>query len=819
MADRERRSFDHLIPSASPPPSRERMSFRHLIPDGHAQQQENSRGSFADPLLQGFTMGLYDEGAGAVSGALSWLGGGDFNEAYDERSRQLRDDYDAYKERRPWAALGAEALGAAPTMLVPGGAMMRATTTAGRIGRGALAGAGTGTVYGYNQGEGNLSADRFGNAGSGAAWGAGAGAAVPAVGAGIRRGWTAAADRLRPNAATQAGIRRPAQRELGRVLSNDDMTVEELGQRVREYGPDAMPADASEALRNKADVLVHYDRPGAREHLRNPLRQRAEGRRDAAGALFDDVLGPQENIPQTQRRLTTQRAANARREYRAALDANAGQPVDVTPLINRIVADMGAESADDLVSRASQPYALPEVKAASDMIQRLTGRGGGGTAGGEVDEFASMVREGRPSDARPETLSSFLRRTGFDPAYDRGELDAVIGTNAGRARGFLRSGGFRGLDDAAERAHEAGYLNDRSPRELLDMLDEDLRHGGVYSRADEDLGFAWREYDEAAQELEQMRAEAANAPVSQRREGEPISDFRHLSRVQQLLYNHAQKLLRSADGQQQFIGRQLMNYHDGLVRVLDEGSNGLYSRARGQYRTDSEVRDALRRGLKALDSGEHPQFLEEYAQAIPPEARAALRTGTRDNARRLMSTSRGDLTTVQQLASPGTRIHENMAAVLGRDETSRVSRRAQGEVEKRKTEQIGFGSGTARRQADPDSAANSKLPLDTSVTGASARLAQVLLQRMTPDVNAGRARDLSHFLGSQGSDRDRLLQALLDSQAARTPGADAKSEIARLLMGQATLVPATVGEWEDIQRLRRMPTITVRPRPGYYGSR
>ena len=142
------------------------LSFDDLIPKGEAQAA-GRRGDIRDPLLQGLTFGLYDKMAGAMSGAGAALSGGSFNEAYNERTDALREDYDAYKERRPWVSMGAEVAGALPTALIPGLNVARSANLGQAVWRGANAGALGGALYGYGQGEDGASA-RLGNAASGA---------------------------------------------------------------------------------------------------------------------------------------------------------------------------------------------------------------------------------------------------------------------------------------------------------------------------------------------------------------------------------------------------------------------------------------------------------------------------------------------------------------------------------------------------------------------------------------------------------------------------------------------------------------------------
>lgn len=580
-------------------------------------------GTFGDVVLHGMTFGGSDEAMGLAAGLTSLARGGEYGPAYRGARDRMRERYQDYRERYPERALIGEALGSVPTAAaLPMGGVMRGTTAAGQVVRGGASGVGAGGTYGFASGEGGV-ANRVGNAVPDAIAGGVVGAAIP----GAAAVGTAAArnvhDVVRPNALAREGVGRRAQAGIFRSLENDDLGVSDAMRIASEYGRDAMPADVSPGMRQHADVLVANNRPGAREYLRRPLDERREGSREAAGAMFDDVLGPQPDLPQLERSLKARQRANADRNYEVARQANAGRPVNTSGVLQRIADDI--ETDVEALMTGARMRDLPEEAVAREMFKRLTTDG-------------------------------------------RGQ----------------------------------------------------------------------------------------------------IVDFDRLSRVQQVVYRRAQGLLKSSDGNQRLAGGQLMRYHDMLVEALDEVSEGLYSQARGHYRDDAAVSDALERGLRALDAGEHPQRLAEYAAQLPAPAQEALRAGVRDNVRRMLSSSRGDVSLVRELSTRGTRVRANLEAILGPDEAERVARRARGEYEKRLTEGIGRGSQTQPRQdhhAAPQR--RGRVPLDAGVTGLALRGAQEALLPLIPDLGAGTARQQARFLGAQGSDRDRLLQLLLDAETQR----------------------------------------------------
>jgi hypothetical protein len=128
----------------------------------------STRGTIADPVGQGLTLGFSDEIAGAL-GAIpgSLMTGQSIPEAYRDIRDIARGRQEQFAERNPGTALTAELAGG----LVTGGAGL-ARTGALKAGQGLKqtlgAGAGLGAIQGVGMGEGNMLSD----AGKGAATGA-----------------------------------------------------------------------------------------------------------------------------------------------------------------------------------------------------------------------------------------------------------------------------------------------------------------------------------------------------------------------------------------------------------------------------------------------------------------------------------------------------------------------------------------------------------------------------------------------------------------------------------------------------------------------
>lgn len=153
--------------------------------EGEAPQEQKIAPApygFGREMLSGLTFGYGDELEAALT---------------DTPIEAIRAGQSQYREENPMTSMGANLLGAAPTMLIPGGAAMqgvRAAGTVGKIARGASA-LGTGAAAGALSGSGEaVEGQRLGGAQTGAVLGAigaplgaGAGRVLGATGRGVRR--------------------------------------------------------------------------------------------------------------------------------------------------------------------------------------------------------------------------------------------------------------------------------------------------------------------------------------------------------------------------------------------------------------------------------------------------------------------------------------------------------------------------------------------------------------------------------------------------------------------------------------------------------
>lgn len=448
----------------APAPTGGRLGDRlNAIASKYSQEaaQPEPRGSFIDPLLQGVSFGAADEIGG-------WLFG-------PETRDKMREDYAAYRERRPWASMGGELLGALPTALVPGGAAMRGATLAGRIGRGMGIGAGTGALYGANQGEGMLSADRLMRGVSGGATGGAIGGALPAVGAGAGRLVRAMMDRFRPNAATKAGINRGAQSEINRTLAADDMTMQDAAQRLREYGPDAALVDTSPGLRETGRQMVQFGSPG-NAPLAALGRQRGPQVAERVDQAFSQVLGNRPKPAKLVDALQERARRHADKLFGEAKDAVADpENVPFNPALKPVLDEQRAimkrqrapvgdlpDSNFDFLSEAQKGISA-DKRAAQDALQR----GGGSSARREADVAKAdeaeilialdNVTDGKFSIAR----SKYADDKRLQEAFDYGFKDAM---SSGTEISFLekRWAGMTKEEKVAARAGVRAWLGQKS---------------------------------------------------------------------------------------------------------------------------------------------------------------------------------------------------------------------------------------------------------------------------------------------------------------------------------------------------------------------
>jgi hypothetical protein len=192
-----------LILHGNSPPTEEELNqiFTEGEPITAASRAMIAEGSkpkgkelWADRMLkaeQGMTLGWGDELVGAIGGVDRLLHGGKFGEGYNSTVEKARRDEGAYEQARPLEALGVEAAGMIPGLVVGSslagarGASPKALSLGTRV----LNAAKAGSLFGAVSGAGNANGDllqRAKGAGLGALAGGTLGAAIPVAPATLR---------------------------------------------------------------------------------------------------------------------------------------------------------------------------------------------------------------------------------------------------------------------------------------------------------------------------------------------------------------------------------------------------------------------------------------------------------------------------------------------------------------------------------------------------------------------------------------------------------------------------------------------------------
>lgn len=461
----------------------------------------DDRAGFLDAALQSATFNTLDEITAGVTAPFSVakraITGEDagkslgerFSDAYGSELDYQRARFAEQRRNRPGQATAGDIGGALVPLGAAGQAVRGATTLAGRIGRGAGVGAASGAAAGFGAGEG--AEDRLNQAGLGGVIGAGVGGALPVATGAIGAAGSRVSDAVR-------GRRRPADyaaQKVEEAIADAGKTPERIVQELevarRQLGQQSMaPVDrmgepGQKLLRN----VVNAPGPGARNvATRISARNQAQGGR--IGRSLERMFADPQNYGRTKDAIIEARRTAARPLYERAYQTPITPSRELQELLETPAGRRAYERAQQIARNRRQPtgtrYDPENVRAVEDF-----------------DTMYEGARAMRPREGRPETLSQFLRRTGgFDPdSPDVSDIYAMA-DRAGGGRGLIRRGGYRSLDEAAEAAHEAGYLDARDVRELAAKLDYDLRQGGVVSRADEELAARWGDYDEFVSDLD-----------------------------------------------------------------------------------------------------------------------------------------------------------------------------------------------------------------------------------------------------------------------------------------------------------------------------
>lgn len=378
-------------------------------------------------LGQGLALGFGDE---IMAGIRSLSPNQTYDEALADERKRLGNYRTAYPKSSFAYELGGAVLPALGAGLLTAGAgaggVMGATAmrAAPTLGRAAVAGAGTGAVYGFGSGEGGL-ANRAGNAAIDAALGAAGGAAGQVAAGAIARPLERVVDFARRTIGGRAS--NAVQAEVQRLAAESGMSVDEIIERVANgqmmgevsdtlrYAARAYKAGGGEASSVIADAFKRRMPDGS------TWTRAGETRGAAAGALQDTLApGMGDNVLGSFTAAQAAARAGEREAYTRAFE-QAG------PLTPEIVTALGEAIRRD---PASADYAARLIRAQTGQNPYFT-----------IDQKTGQVLFGRaPTLQEAELVRRALADT-KDAAYRSGQ------GGVGEALGDIEGGLRQQLDD------------------------------------------------------------------------------------------------------------------------------------------------------------------------------------------------------------------------------------------------------------------------------------------------------------------------------------------------------------------------------------
>jgi len=287
-------------------------------------------------------------------------------------------------------------------------------------------------------------------------------------------------------------------------------------------------------------------------------------------------------------------------------------------------------AADLLGSRVSNPDALrqqmtrdaqlgtpttlatatPELANLSDVVLRTPSEGREALA-----ETVARQQAGAPSRAQQA-----LRTALPTPDYFA-SMDQVVGTLRDNAKSL-----YNAAYAAAPEIRDQRILNALDGPDIqsayIDAIKNSKREMEAAAlRGEDPAPFAMKE-------LFALRFDADGAVVGLDPTGKKIPDLRSLDQIKQALDRRIRGLYASGQGGD---ATALRKIRDAFVNRLDQVGPAEYKIARGQYKGDIEIRDALELGRKAVASNMRWQELAKTMREASPGEQAALTTGFMQN--------------------------------------------------------------------------------------------------------------------------------------------------------------------------------------------
>lgn len=301
---------------------------------------------YAESALQGVSLGWSDEVEAGILAGIEYAKGAfsgspaDLGEIYGQQLEGLQRNYKQFREQSPGVALAGEIGGGLLTGGI--GAMRSAAASGAKSGLSAVAhGAGTGAIYGGVAGAGYSEPggmNRLEGAAKGAAIGGAVGGALPAVIGGAKRGAGAIMNRVtKPETA--------AKRKLAEAIGRDDMTTDQVRQRLTDLGPEATLADAGgENVLGLSRAVTAVPGP-AKNQASRVLTARQLGRNERVTGVIRESLGDGAEFHSTLQRIADERSAAASPLYQKALAKKANISSVVKQLDDRIPQTKGRISS------------------------------------------------------------------------------------------------------------------------------------------------------------------------------------------------------------------------------------------------------------------------------------------------------------------------------------------------------------------------------------------------------------------------------------------------------------------------------------------
>jgi len=291
-----------------------------------------------------------------------------------------------------------------------------------------------------------------------------------------------------------------------------------------------------------------------------------------------------------------------------------------------------AAAADILAGRVQDPAALRQILASDEALGVPSTLG---TASPELSRLTDVVlrtpSEGGAREALAETIA---RQQGGAPARAQQALRTALPTPDYFASMDQVVGALRRNADNLYGAAYAAAPEIRDPRILkaLDSPDIQAAYMDAVRNSQREMQAAALRGEDPAQyamkELFEPVLDAQGALVGLAGTGKKVPDLRSLDQIKQALDRRITGLYASGQGGDATALRQV---REAFVNRLDQVGPPEYKAARGQYKGDVEIRDALELGRQSFSNKMRWQEVAKAAREASDGERAALTTGFMQN--------------------------------------------------------------------------------------------------------------------------------------------------------------------------------------------